>query len=132
MIGELILAHFVGDYMLQSDWMASEKTKPGKAGWVPAILHALTYGLPFLFVTRSIFALFILVSTHAVIDHYRLARHLGWVKNQFVPRRYWTHWEDCKVTGYPPDKPVWMAVWLMIIVDNTIHMLINVAAVSWL
>lgn len=132
MIGELILAHFVGDYLLQSDWMANQKTQRGIAGWVPAILHAVVYGLPFLFITKSIPALLIIVSTHAVIDHYRLARHVGWFKNQFAPKAYRSNWQECKATGYTVDKPIWMAVWLMIIVDNTIHMLINVAAVRWL
>lgn len=35
------LAHMVGDYLIQSDWMAQEKTKR----WWPAIAHALTYGI---------------------------------------------------------------------------------------
>lgn len=131
MIAELILVHFVGDYLIQSDWMANEKTKPGHAGWIPAIAHALTYGLPFLFVTRSVPALAVIVSTHAVIDHYRLARHVGWAKNQLVPAAYRTPWAECKATGYDSGKPIWMAVWLMIIADNTMHMLINVAAVAW-
>lgn len=43
----LLLAHLVGDYLIQSDWMANEKTKR----WWPAWAHALTYGLPFLLVT---------------------------------------------------------------------------------
>ena len=35
----IILAHLVGDYLIQSDWMASEKTKK----WWPAIAHGITY-----------------------------------------------------------------------------------------
>jgi hypothetical protein len=124
----LILAHFVGDYLIQSDWMANEKTKR----WWPAWAHALTYGLPFIAVTRSVPALVVIVVTHAVIDHYRLARHVAWAKNQLAPRSFRQNWEECKATGYGPDKPAWMAVWLMIIADNTMHMLINAAAVGWL
>jgi hypothetical protein len=44
-----LVAHAVGDYILQSDWMATEKTKQNAA----AATHALTYTLPFLFLTRS-------------------------------------------------------------------------------
>lgn len=44
----VLLAHLVGDYLLQSDWMANEKTK---RRW-PAWAHAITYGLPFLLVTH--------------------------------------------------------------------------------
>ena len=35
-------------------------------------------------------------------------------------------------TGQHEDRPAWMAVWLMIIADNTIHLAINAAAVLWL
>jgi hypothetical protein len=119
-----LIAHAVGDYLVQSDWMATEKVRR----WWPAVAHAASYGLPFLFLTRSIPALALIVVTHAVIDRYRLARHVCWVKNMVAPRRYRWRWADCRATGYPPDKPEWMAVWLMIIADNTMHVVINSVA----
>lgn len=124
----LLLAHLVGDYLIQSDWMAAEKTKR----WWPAWVHAFTYGLPFLFVTQSPLALAVIVGTHAAIDHYRLARHICWAKNYLAPAGYNRPWSECSATGYGPDKPAWMAVWLMIIADNTIHLAINAGAVMWL
>lgn len=127
MIG-LLLAHLVGDYLLQSHWMATEKTKR----WWPAIAHAVTYGLPFLLVTQSPAALAIIVGTHAVIDRYRIARHVVWFKNLAAPKAHRHSWAECSATGYPQDTPPWMAVWLMIIADNTIHLAINAAAVRWL
>lgn len=128
-IGEIIaltgLAHLVGDYLLQSHWMATEKTKR----WWPAWAHALTYGLPFLFITQSPLALLVIVGTHAVIDRYRLARHVVWAKNQIAPNAFRpAH----TATGYPDDTPPWLAFWLLIAADNILHMLINVAAVVWL
>jgi len=124
--------------------MATEKTKR----WWPAIAHAVTYGLPFLAITRNPVALAIIVATHAVIDRYRLARHVVWAKNHLGPwrrtlaaefghdRAYDWHrpvpaWSECTATGYPPDTPPWLAVWLMIIADNTLHLLINSAALWW-
>jgi hypothetical protein len=124
----VILAHLVGDYLLQSDWMAQEKTQR----WWPAIAHAVTYGLPFLLITRSPWALLVIVGTHAVIDRYRLARHVVWAKNLLAPARYRHPWRECTATGYHQDRPVWLAVWLMIIADNTIHLAINTGAVMWL
>lgn len=124
----LLLAHLVGDYVLQSHWMASEKTKR----WWPAIAHAVTYGLPFLLVTQSPAALAVIVGTHAVIDRFRLARYVVWAKNQCVPREYRAPWAECTATGYPPDVPPWLAVWLLILVDNIAHIAINAAAVTWL
>lgn len=128
MIIEGILAHMVGDYLIQSHWMASEKTKR----WWPAVVHAATYGLPFLLITRSPLALLVIVGTHAIIDRYRLARHLVWLKNLVGSARYRRPWSECKATGYAPDVPPWLAVWLMIIADNVVHVLINSAALTWL
>lgn len=124
----LVLAHLAGDYLLQSDWMATEKTKR----WWPAIAHALAYGIPFLLVTRSIPALAVIVGTHAVIDRYRLARHVVWAKNHLAPAGHNPPWRDCTATGHPVDRPVWLTTWLLIIADNTIHLAINAGAVTWL
>ena len=124
----ILLAHLVGDYLIQSHWMAVEKTKR----WWPAIAHALTYGLPYLLVTQSLAALVVIVGTHAVIDRYRLARHVCWAKNQLGPAEHRRPWSECSASGYPPDTPPWLAVWLLIIADNTMHLLINSAAVAWL
>ena len=121
----IVLAHMVGDYLIQSDWMAQEKLHR----WWPAIVHAVTYGLPFLLITQSPAALAVIVGTHAVIDRYRLAKHLVWFKNQLAPRPYRP---PHTATGHGPDRPDWLATWLLIIADNVIHILINLAAVVWL
>jgi hypothetical protein len=124
----ILIAHLIGDYVLQSDYMAAEKTKR----WWPAWAHALTYGLPYVAVTRSISALAVIVVTHAVLDRYRLARHVCWAKNLIAPASYRRPWAECSATGYPPEKPVWMTTWLMIIADNSIHLAVNTGAVYWL
>jgi hypothetical protein len=115
-----IVAHLVGDYILQSHWMASEKTKRSLA----AAVHAACYTLAFLFITQSLPALAVIASTHFLIDRYRLARFVVWAKN------------GCRgpitATGYSDDVPPWLSVWLLIIADNTIHILINGAALRWL
>lgn len=123
-----VLCHLIGDYVLQTHWMANEKTKR----WWPAVVHALTYGIPFAFVVPSIWAWLVIVGTHAVIDRYRLARHIVWLKNQLAPKAYRYPWRDGRATGYAPDLPPWLATWLMIITDNVIHVAINAAAITWL
>lgn len=121
-----LLCHAIGDYILQSDWMAQEKTK----SYVAASVHAITYSIPFLFLPRVPFgAWLVIVITHIVIDRHRLARYVVWVKNEIGPNRPWA---ECSATGYPADRPAWMAVWLMIIADNILHVLINGAALRWL
>jgi hypothetical protein len=41
-------------------------------------------------------------------------------------------WSNCSGTGYPSDTPPWLAVWLLIAADNTLHIAINYAAIRWL
>lgn len=125
LVASIGLAHMVGDYVIQSHWMAVEKTKR----WWPAIAHGVTYGLPFLLITQSALALAIIVGTHILIDHWRLARFAVWLRNQLAPKAYRPALTSG--TGSPTDTPDWLAVWLLIIADNVIHVLINLAAVLY-
>jgi len=118
-----LLAHLVGDYVLQSHWMATEKAMAHG----PAAAHALTYALPFLALTRNPARLAAIAGTHFAIDRWRLARHVVWAKNQFAPA---DHRPPRTATGYADDVPPWLATWLLIIADNTLHGLCN-AAVLW-
>lgn len=132
-VGQLI-AHAVGDYVLQSDWMATEKTNKPLA----ALVHVILYTLPFLLITHSPLALAVILGTHFIIDHWRLARYVCWIKNFMAPPRtagevWWHPWAQCTSTGYhQKNKPVWMAVWLMIITDNLMHIIINGLAIHYL
>lgn len=142
MIGAILLAHLVGDYLIQSDWMAVQKTK---RMW-PAIVHGATYTAPFLLLTLDWRALLVIGGTHVVIDRWRLARYLVWTKNWLAPMRIrrggtgaWLYvesynppWEECRGTGYDQRRPIWLTTWLLFIADNTAHVLINVAAIHWL
>lgn len=125
--GDQLLAHAVGDYILQSDWMASEKTKKS----IAAVAHVATYTLPFLFLTQSIVALAFVAGTHFAIDRWRLARYACWVKNWLGPWPY-VPWKECAATGYAPDRPPWLSVWLLIITDNVMHVILNGVALRWL
>ena len=139
-----LLAHLVGDYILQSDWAAVEKKKR----WLPALHHAFFYTLPFLLFTRSWVALGVILVSHAIIDHYGLARYVSWAKNWNMPwwelttrydpkagTSYWKGnrpWAACSATGYDPDRPLFLTLWLLFIVDNILHILINGLAIKYL
>lgn len=146
MIGEVLLAHLVGDYILQSHWMATEKVRR----WWPAVVHGALYTLPFLLITTEWRALAVIGGTHVLVDRFRLARYLVWVKNWIAPLRverrplrgpnesrfvldaYNPSWSECAPNaGMPPNVPPYLSVWLMIAADNTVHILLNVAAVRW-
>ncbi len=156
-----LLLHLWGDYLTQSEWMAQNKTK----AYFPAAIHALVYGLPFLLI-GTWQAVMVIVLTHFLIDHYRLARYVVWVKNWLGAKQQWTilygkDWTDvkevcagssdfrpgcggseiinsrnlpfrvCKTTGYSMSTPPWLAFWLLIIADNTLHLTINYFALMW-
>jgi hypothetical protein len=149
-----LVAHAISDYIFQSHWMATEKTKQSAA----AAAHALVYSLGFLVFNPSLSAWAFIASTHFVIDRWRLARYVVWAKNWLAPwpvcdggrksahegckegfnQHPWHRvvpnppWGECQATGYAPDVPPWLGVWLLIIADNIMHVLLNAAALRWL
>lgn len=147
---EQFLLHVLGDYVTQSDWMANNKT-------FACLCHAVVYGLPFLLLGPSWTALFVIISTHFLIDRYRLAKYICYAKNFIAPRSSYSskmhlsdgtfhdentpfvwrisekfHWENCKTNGYPSETPVWLSTWLMIFADNWMHLTINFLALKYL
>ncbi len=93
----------------------------------------------------------VILGTHFVIDRWRLARYVVWAKNWMAPwprevvkvgdlpvgqlpnrMRPNPPFSLCQATGYPPSTPDWMAVWLMIIADNTAHIILNGLALHYL
>lgn len=129
-----ILFHFIGDYLTQSSWMANVKVQRGWDGWGAAWAHAIVYSIPFaLLVDGADWALLTILVTHAIIDHYRLAKYLCWGKNFLAPRDHWPQpWQIAKDnSGYDTTVPVWLSTWLMIITDNTMHIAINSAVIWW-
>jgi len=89
----LIVAHMAGDYVFQSDWMAQTKTKES----VPALAHATVYTLCFALVVPSWQALALIGVTHFIIDRWRLARYVCWIKNFLSPPFTWgvAFHDDC-------------------------------------
>jgi uncharacterized protein DUF3307 len=126
-----LLCHALGDYVFQSHFMATRKTK---SSWV-ALYHAATYGIPFLFLRPSLLAFTVIVGSHFVIDRWRLARFVVAFKNLFLssPAEYERLSREIDMaTGFPKDCPPWLATWLLIIVDNIIHVLVNGLALRYL
>ncbi|HFK5582141.1 TPA: DUF3307 domain-containing protein [Elizabethkingia anophelis] len=72
-----ILAHFIGDFLLQNDWMAQNKKKTSYA----CTIHVLFYLLPFL-LTELTFAQILLIG----IQH--------WLQDRTKFVSWW-----CKTTG---------------------------------
>jgi hypothetical protein len=123
---EQLLLHLIGDYVTQTDWMARTKASTTFA----ALCHASVYALPFLLLSPSITAIVVIAISHFLIDRFRLARYVAFGKNKLTD--WHLKWADCRATGFPADVPAGHAFWLMILVDNTMHLSLNYAALRWL
>jgi len=108
--------------------MALNKTKCSKA----AAAHAFTYSLPFLIMEPSLAAFSVICITHFFIDRYALAKKVAILKNYLAPRRYWLRKENTSQYGYCKKTPDFLAMWLLIITDNTLHLAINYFALTCL
>ena len=101
---EQLLCHLIGDYWLQNNKQATLKTT--KIEW--AILHGILYSIPFLFLIQDVFPLLIICISHIIIDRYRLSYKLCSFTN---PELF--------------NAPDYLKCWILIIQDNTIHLVIN-------
>jgi hypothetical protein len=127
---EQLLLHLIGDYITQTSWMANKKVEGSIRGVFAAYFHAIVYAIPFMFLGISRNAIIVICISHAIIDHYSLAKYLVFAKNWINEPTL--KWKDCSKTGYPNCTPDWLAVWLLIICDNIIHLIINYSAIRWL
>ena len=131
-----VFAHVVGDYTLQTTWMATEKLRRLSVAGV----HAVTYGLPFVPLVwvaapsaqRAAVVWAAIVGTHAVLDRYRVARTVIWARNQLAPEAYRYPRTAADAGGFAPGTPLHLSGWLCTIVDNTLHVAINTVALWWL
>ncbi len=106
-----LIFHLIGDYITQNQWLAANKVKFTNDGWWACVIHCCLYAAPFFFIA-SFSAWLVIIITHFWIDKLRLAK-------------YWlnlVNW-DFKAT-FP--------FWLIIIVDNTFHLLINYLSITYL
>ena len=147
-----LLCHFVGDYFLQSDWMALNK---GRNYW-NCFVHVLIYTSCFLVLTTSWKALLFIGVTHFILDRFPIIiKRLIWFKNHINPTLSYVPFDKCNITGYYDTillesqacpsylnkeceingyKPRlnYITIWLYIITDNTIHIICNLIALTLL
>lgn len=60
---QLTLVHFIADFMLQNDWMATNKSKNDFA----LLVHSICYAIPFLVFLNTDFVIYLMIS-HFLID----------------------------------------------------------------
>ena len=100
--------------------MAIKKVENTLEWYLAVTAHTLIYSLPFLLIA-SYEAVFVIFITHWFIDKYRLANYLIQLKNWCFTKNWFPEW-----------VPPFLTVWIMIIVDNTLHLTINYLAIYYL
>lgn len=152
-----LICHLFGDYVLQNHAMATRKT----AHTWPCLVHVAIYTALFGLLTQSPAALATIGVTHFFIDRFCLARYWcrfygvgqeGYVcrswrvsgRQAFVTRNQLAGFgepERCseslaeeydELYPEPFKPPPWLAGWLLIIVDNALHLAINQLSLIWL
>ena len=104
-MGEMIIGHLVGDYILQNDWMAINK----KRSTPICVLHCALWAASVLFFTGWGWEWFgVLLVAHFVQDRWSLV----------------SRWMD--MIGQKQFRTGLYAPWSMVVVDNVLHL-----AVVW-
>jgi len=95
MFAKLLLAHLIGDYFVQTDWMAMNKTKNTLDGWSACFFHSALYSLVIM-IAMTIGAHYSTVTclevfgfvflTHFPIDKFSLAKYLLKLKGNDITR----------------------------------------------
>jgi hypothetical protein len=147
---EQLLTHLLGDFVLQSDWMALNKSKHS----IPCLVHVLIYTFCFwLFITHSWPALLVLGGTHFLIDRFHIPlKRFIWLRGHLNPLIDYPPFKYCDSTGYYDDSPFntyrntdpvfevacgkprlfFISMWLYIAHDNFLHLTINFLALKYL
>jgi len=101
-----LIAHLIGDFLLQNDWMQA-KTR----SWPHACIHVAYYMVPFLFCGLPWLAFALIAGEHLVQDRYRL----GGVWSRLMRQT-------------PPEKWPQGALW----VDQALHAAWMAGVIHWL
>jgi hypothetical protein len=104
------LAHLVGDFLIQTDWMATRKRQSSGV----CAIHALTYLLPFLALGYGWLILLLVGCEHFLQDRFGLAR---WFM------RYTNH--EIFATGA-------LSPWSVVVVDQVLHLVWIAGTLAWL
>lgn len=93
-----ILAHFLGDFIIQNDWIAAHK----KTNSFACLIHVLTYLIPFLFCDFTVFQLFLIGIQHFFQDRTKFVEYFMDLKGSAAFRKN-------------------LGPWSVIVTDNILH-----------
>ena len=82
---EMVLGHLLGDYLLQNEWMALNKSKYNLNGWLAAFIHCILYTLAVCLFMMNFDLIWIVVVflSHFPIDKFSLAeKYMHYIKGK--------------------------------------------------
>jgi hypothetical protein len=85
----VLAGHFIGDWIVQTDWQSANKAKPGLEGWVANLNHVVTYTI-----TLSAF-LVLGFATGSTFNWWwspGVLLALSFVTHSFIDRRWPVRW----------------------------------------
>jgi hypothetical protein len=113
-----LVAHFIGDYFLQNDFMAQGKKKPGMEGHLKCLLHVVVYAIPFLFVTvsdngiKSIVIMALILIQHYILDRTHLVEKLMIIKGSAIFAK-----GPCFPWSQIVMDNLWHCLWIWFLID---------------
>lgn len=118
-----LLLHTVGDFWLQSSWMALNKYRSKRI----AAVHAIVYTVPFLILTRNPVQLFLIAIAHGIIDHFRLASVMPRFTNWDWTGWQWHGWRNGRSYNPAAQPPYFGSElsWITTVLDASMHLIWN-------
>lgn len=132
MMFEMLLGHLTGDYLLQNEWMAMNKSKNHIVGWTAAIVHCWIYTFAVCLFMWKFDLIWIVVVfwSHFFIDKFALGeKYMKYIKGSglkdyinMVDHRYTKAWIDSSdgqrmLTGG-------FRAFVYAVTDNTMHLIL--------
>ena len=133
---EMVLGHLVGDYLLQNQWMALNKSKNTMLGWIAAFVHAVSYTCAVCLIMWNWDPLWIILvfNSHFWIDKFALGeRYKKLIGSSTLKEFVHRHEQGLDSIHIYDDKPEitrreiiegGFAALTYTITDNTMHILL--------
>lgn len=103
-ISAVLIGHLIGDWIIQTDWQAENKTKSWKANQQ----HMLSYHI----------ALLTLISLSMPLNFVLMTLIVSWVSHSIIDRR----WPVQRLMEVSQSKPFSQTTFGIIAVDQTLHL----------
>jgi hypothetical protein len=122
---EMILGHLIGDYLLQNDWMATQKKKHEGLGWSACLVHCFLYTAAVCVTMGNFDIMWVVVVffSHFAIDKFPVVE---WYSKLIGSRSIDKFLNEAENQEYTPHIGLRSGITVLVYVvrDNTFHIMI--------